>query len=307
MSLDNNNDNNNHIHNDKNNDNNITLKRSTFVKLAVVGIAALMVSSFLAGFTLQFGIVPTYIALPSSPPSTIPTNVPPSPSPSIAGTNNLPTQQQQQQPSIIPSVSLDNDPIEGKKDAPVTLVEFSDYQCPFCKRTFDDTMPQLKEKYIDTGKIKHVFRDYPMPFHQNGMPAAIAANCANDQGKYWDYHNILFSKQTEWENLSSNATNAKFKEYAKDIANIDASKFNSCLDSEKYKDEVDKDIADGSLYGVSGTPTFYIGNEEKGYTQIVGAQPLASFENIIKQISSSNSTATDGKKPSTIATAAART
>ena len=123
-----------------------------------------------------------------------------------------------------------------------------------------------------------------MPFHQNGIPAAIVADCANDQGKFWDYHNILYSKQTEWENLSGNATNAKFKEYAKSIANIDTSQFISCIDSQKYKDEVDKDIADGSLYGVSGTPTFYSGNEEKGYTEIVGAQPISSFENIIKQI-----------------------
>jgi protein-disulfide isomerase len=123
-----------------------------------------------------------------------------------------------------------------------------------------------------------------MPFHQNGIPAAIAADCANDQGKFWDYHNILYSKQTEWENLSGNSTNAKFKEYAKSIANIDTSQFISCIDSQKYKDKVDKDIVDWSLYGVSGTPTFYIGNEEKGYTEILGAQPISSFENIIKQV-----------------------
>jgi protein-disulfide isomerase len=309
MSLDKNNDNNNDINNDKNNNNNnIMLKRSTFVKLAVVGISALMVSSFLAGFTLQIGITPTYITLPSSAvPSTLPSNMPSQqPSPSIAGANNLPAQQQQQQPSVIPSVSVDNDPIQGNNDAPVTLVEFSDYQCPFCKKTFDDTMPQLKEKYVDSGKIKHVFRDYPLPFHQNGIPAAIAAECANEQGKFWDYHNILFSKQTEWENLSGNATADKFKEYAaNNITNIDTNKFNSCIDSQKYKDEVDKDIADGSTYGVSGTPTFYIGNEEKGYTQIVGAQPLTSFENIIKQISSSSSSnSTKGEIPSTTTAAA---
>ena len=115
-------------------------------------------------------------------------------------------------------------------------------------------MPDLKEKYIDTGKIKHVYRDYPMPFlHQNAIPAAIAAECANDQGKFWDYHDILFSKQTEWKNLSGNATNHKFKEYAaKNLTQIDTNKFNSCVDSQKYKDEVDKDIGDGSTYGISG-------------------------------------------------------
>ena len=96
-------------------------------------------------------------------------------------------------------------------------------------------MPELKAKYIDSGKIKHVFKDYSLPFHQNEIPAAIAAECANEQGKFWDYHNTLFSKQTEWENLSGNATDEKFKEYATNIANVDTNKFNSCIDSQKYK------------------------------------------------------------------------
>ena len=281
--------------NDDDNSSNITIKRSTFTKLAIIGVVALMVSSFFAGYTLHQGITPTtFVTLPSSTP-------PPPTSPSIAvpptttanstqPTAVAPTQQQQPMPPAAPttisSVSLDNDPVRGNETAPITMVEFSDYQCPFCKRTFDDTMPDLEEKYIDTGKIKHVYRDYPLPFHQNGIPAAIAAECANEQGKFWDYHDILFTKQTEWESLSGNATNEKFKEYAanNNLTNIDTSKFNSCIDSQKYKDEVDKDIADGSTYGVSGTPTIYIGNEEKGYTQIVGAQPLASFESVINKL-----------------------
>jgi protein-disulfide isomerase len=175
--------------------------------------------------------------------------------------------------------------LRGSEDAPITLVEFSDYQCPFCKRTFDDTIPDLKEKYINTGKIKHAYRDYPLPFHQNGIPAAIAAECAKEQGKFWEYHDILFTKQEEWQNFSGNSTNAKFKEYAStNITGLDTNKFNSCIDSQKYKEEVEKYIADGSTYEVLGTPTFYIGNEEKGYTQLVGAQPLASFKNIINQL-----------------------
>lgn len=279
-------------------DSNITIKRSTFTKLAIIGVAALMVSSFFAGYTLHQGIAPpqTFVTLPSS--TTIPTTANSTmPSTTTTAPTPLPAPTAAQpQPTTISSVSLDDDPIRGNKDASITLVEFSDYQCPFCKRTFDDTMPDLKSKYIDTGKIKHVYRDYPLPFHQNALPAAIAAECANEQGKFWDYHDILFSKQTEWENLSSgNATNAKFKEYAtsNNLKGIDTNKFNACIDSQKYKDEVDKDIADASTYGVSGTPTFYIGNEEKGYTQIVGAQPLASFESIINKIDSkiSNSTA----------------
>ena len=272
---------------------NIVIKKGTFYKIAVIGMIALMVSAFFAGYNLHDFIKPTSLVV-------TPTNFG-----NTGGINNnnnqlqpntnQPSPENPSLPSLAPTtiseVNLDNDPIQGNNDAPITVVEFSDYQCPFCKRTFDNIMPELKEKYVDTGKVKHVFRDYPLPFHQNGIPAAIAAECANEQGNFWQYHDILFSKQAEWENLSGNATNEKFKEYVNNMTQVDTSKFNSCVDSQKYKDEVEKDIADGSTYGVSGTPTFYIGNKENGYTQIVGAQPLASFENIINKLSSpSNST-----------------
>jgi len=267
------------IHNNKyGNNSNITIKRSTFVIMAIVGIAALMISSFFAGYTLHSSITPTYPTIPSPsaptipPPMQLPSNIPSQPTTA----NQIPSQ-----PTTISSVSLDNDPVQGSNDAKITIIEFSDFQCPFCKRAFDVVMPELKEKYVDTGKVKHVYRDYPLPFHQNGIPAAIAAECANEQGKFWDYHDILFTKQMEWENLIGNTTNDKFKEYANNITDVNLNNFQSCVDNQKYKDEVEKDIADGVKYGVSGTPTFYIGNDEKGYTQLVGAQPLASFESVI--------------------------
>ena len=258
---------------------NIVIKKGTFYKIAIIGIVALMVSAFFAGYNLHDFIKPTTLVVAPTNFGTTGVNN------QLQQNSNQPTTGNPQNPSPLPTtptqisdINFDNDPIRGDEHASINLVEFSDYQCPFCKRTFDDTMPELKEKYIDTGKIKHVFRDYPMPFHQNGIPAANAAECANEQGKFWEYHDILFSKQTEWQNLSGNSTNDKLKVYALNITNIDTNKFNSCIDSKKYKEEVEKDISDGSIYGVSGTPTFYIGNKENGYTQIVGAQPLATLK-----------------------------
>lgn len=166
-------------------------------------------------------------------------------------------------------VSLDNDAVEGDADAPVTIVEFSDFQCPYCGRYVKDTYPQIKEKYIDTGKVKYVFRDFPLGFHQNARPAAIAAECVREQGgdsAFWEYHDTLFANQ---EALSAD----DLKGYASDMGyNID-----SCLDSEKYGDEVDADMAEGASYGVSGTPAFFINGKK-----LVGAQPFAQFEAAIE-------------------------
>lgn len=99
-------------------------------------------------------------------------------------------------------VSIEGEPYIGQNDAPVTVVEFTDFQCPFCKRAFDNNWEQLKEEYVDTGKVKYVVRDFPLSFHQNAESAAIAANCAFDQGgndAYFTYHDILFENQSEWE------------------------------------------------------------------------------------------------------------
>lgn len=94
-------------------------------------------------------------------------------------------------------VSIDDDPVLGRADAPVTLLEFSDYQCPFCARFFRDTLPTLKAEYIDTGKVRYVFRDFPIDqLHPYARKAAEAANCAGDQGRYWEMHDLLFENQS---------------------------------------------------------------------------------------------------------------
>lgn len=167
-------------------------------------------------------------------------------------------------------VSVDDDPFLGPKDAPVTIVAFEDFQCPFCGRLNTDVVPQLIEKYVKTGKLRYVYRDYPLPFHQYAQKSHEAAECADEQGKFWDMHKKLYANQSALDVPS-------LKKYAGETG-LNQSKFDQCLDSGKYKNEVQKDYQDGSKIGVSGTPTLYINGRP-----IVGAQPLASFTAVIDE------------------------
>jgi len=177
-----------------------------------------------------------------------------------------------QQPQGKVEVSVDDDPMLGNKDAKVTIVEFSDFQCPFCKRLFDTTYPNLKKDYIDTGKVKLVYRDFPLDFHQNAHISAESAECADEQGKFWPYHDTLFAKQDEWGTLADADAKTKFVTYASSLG-LNSGTFKSCLDSGKYKAEVDKDLTDGKAIGVTGTPTLVVNG-----TVIVGAQPYETFK-----------------------------
>lgn len=184
-------------------------------------------------------------------------------------------------------VSVDDDPVMGDKNAPVTLIEFSDYECPFCKRHFDQTLPQLKKDYIDTGKVKLVYRDFPLSFHDPmATTEAIAANCAREQGgdpTYFKFHDEMFKRTTS---NGNGLSKDKIYTIATDLG-LNTDNLKSCVESEKYKDEVTKDIADGSAGGVSGTPGFFIGKSSPDGkitgTPLVGAQPYAAFKTIIDQ------------------------
>ncbi len=201
---------------------------------------------------------------------------------------SAPTAQAQTPPSNSGSakVSTDDDPVMGNKNAPLTIIEFSDYECPFCKRSFSDVLPNLKKDYIDTGKVKLVYRDFPLGFHQNAQKESEAAECARSQGGdlvYYKYHDQIFTKTT------SNGTGLALDQLpviAKDLG-LNVNQFQQCLDSGKYKNEVAKDIADGSAVGVSGTPTWFIGKSSSSGTiegtTVVGAQPYAAFKTIIDQ------------------------
>lgn len=183
-------------------------------------------------------------------------------------------------------VSLDDDPVLGDKNAPVTLVDFSDYECPFCKRHFEQVYSELKKDYIDTGKVKMVYRDLPLSFHDPmATKEAIAANCAREQGEdsaYYKYHDEIFKRTKS--NGNGLAVNDLYT-IASDLG-LNAANFKTCLDSEKYKDEVQKDLADASKYDATGTPTFFIGKStghEFEATKLVGAQPYSAFKTIIDE------------------------
>lgn len=187
-----------------------------------------------------------------------------------------PTQQQNQQaqqPSAPTKIDLGDAPFKGNANAPVTIVEFSDFQCPFCGSFFQATLPSIEKDYVATGKAKFVYKNFPLSFHPNAQPAALAAECAKEQGKFWEMHDLLFSNQ---EALSR----TKYTDFAKQLG-LDVTKFDSCVDSSKYLNNVNADFSQGQTAGVSGTPSFFIGNDKKGYTLVVGAQPYAAFKSAL--------------------------
>ncbi len=183
-------------------------------------------------------------------------------------------------------VGLDDDAVLGDKDAPVTIVEFSDYECPFCKRHFTDTYPQLKEEYIDTGKVRMVFRDLPLSFHDPmATKEAMAAECVREQSgdeAYYKMHDLMFTNTTS---NGTGLTEEKVYQLAAEAgANSDSVK--ECVTSEKYKEEIAKDISDGAEVGASATPTFFIGksNGDKILgTPLIGAYPYQNFKDLIEK------------------------
>jgi len=170
----------------------------------------------------------------------------------------------------IVGISIDNDAVLGDDDAPITIIEFSDYECPFCTRFYLNTLPQIKSEYIDTGKVKLIYRDYPLGFHANAQKAAEAAECAGEQGKYYEMHDKLFDEGV-------NGGVSSFKQYAKEIG-LNAGEFNECLDSGEMASEVQKDFQDGQRVGVRGTPTFFINGQ-----YLSGAQPFEVFKQVIEE------------------------
>jgi protein-disulfide isomerase len=179
----------------------------------------------------------------------------------------------------VANVSIAGNLIMGKKDAPVTMIEFSDYQCPFCRRFFETTLPTLKKEYIETGKVRYVFRDFPLDqIHPYARKAAEAAHCAGDQGKYWEMHDLLFQNQQALQAES-------LKMHARSL-NLNGTAFDSCLDRGKYATEVQKDLDDGVAVGVRGTPTFFVGKTRSDGTiqgtLLSGALPAPVFRQAIE-------------------------
>jgi protein-disulfide isomerase len=170
------------------------------------------------------------------------------------------------EPPIV-SVSADDDPRLGPDDAPVTIIEFSDFQCPFCRKSAG-VLRELRRIYGD--KIRLIYRDFPGANHPAALPAAEASECAHQQGKFWEYHDLLFERQAadpSW----------NFIELAKEIG-LDSDAFSSCLNGARFRPEVDKDLQDGLRLGVTSTPTFFINGRP-----LIGAHPISAFQDLINQ------------------------
>jgi protein-disulfide isomerase len=158
-------------------------------------------------------------------------------------------------------------PAKGPANAPVEIVEFSDFQCPYCLAA-KPTVNRVLEAYGD--RVRFVYRNYPLPNHPNARPAAEAAQCANSQGKFWPYHDRLFAEASKLNDVDLKRTAAEL--------GLDTARFNACFDSHQFRSVVDADIQAGQDAGVSGTPAFFINGRE-----LTGAQPFEQFQRIIEE------------------------
>jgi protein-disulfide isomerase len=165
------------------------------------------------------------------------------------------------------TVAAGNSPSRGPANAPIEMIEFSDFQCPFCQRA-NPTVQQVMSTYGD--RVRLVYRHYPLPNHPNAEPAAEAASCAAEQGKFWPYYDKLFANQ-------SRLQDADLKQHASDLG-LDTGKFNACVDTHKFKSLVDADLRAGVDAGVNGTPAFFINGR-----MLSGAQPFSEFKRIIDE------------------------
>jgi len=171
-------------------------------------------------------------------------------------------------------------PILGSESASVTIIEIGDYQCEMCKRWFDHSRSQIIDNYINTGKVNMVFLDMPI-LGNDSLIAAEATYCANDQGKYWDYHVTLFEHQEEMN--SGWANNERLKSFAFSLG-LDMEEFSQCLDSKHYYSQVKLNTEKSKAMGASSTPSFLIVNTSGEQKGIRGAQPYTVFEEVIESL-----------------------
>lgn len=150
----------------------------------------------------------------------------------------------------------------GRDDAPVVIYEFADFQCPGCGQFASFTAPLIKERLVETGQVRFVYYDFPLTqMHQHAFLASRAARCANDQDRFWDYHDVLYGRQPSWSSLG-NATNY-FIDLAEELG-LDEGEFSSCLRSDRHQEEISRNMQLGQMLGVTGTPTLFINMKRLG-------------------------------------------
>lgn len=172
---------------------------------------------------------------------------------------------------------------QGRADAPVTLLEFTDYQCPFCRRFQAESWPQIKRAYVDTGKVRFIVRDLPLNFHASAEPAAEAAHCAGEQGRFWPMHEALL---LEGAALSAPALESQARKQG-----LDVGRFEACVSSGKYKAAIERNAALAHSLGLDGTPAFIVGtvqDRELHGQALMGALPFADFDAAFRQVLAGN-------------------
>ncbi|MGH7472794.1 MAG: DsbA family protein, partial [Candidatus Methylomirabilales bacterium] len=166
---------------------------------------------------------------------------------------------------------LSQGPAKGSEAAPITIIEFSDFQCSYCRKFWKETLPRLEAEYVKPGKIRFVYRHLAILGEQS-VSAGQAAECARDQGKFWEYHDKLFASQRPFAFTMGN-----LKHYAKELG-LDTVAFNQCLDSGKYSQRVDAETGLGSTLGLRATPSFFINGRP-----LIGAHPFETFQLVIEE------------------------
>ena len=166
-------------------------------------------------------------------------------------------------------IDIGDSPFLGDENAPVTLIEFSDFQCPYCANWHFDTKGQIEEQYIKTGKVKLVYMHHPISSHSQAEPAALASECAKEQGKFWEFHDLIFENQRA-------IGVANYKKWASDLG-LNQQQFDDCYDRKKYLADVRDDLNKGRRAGVTGTPGFFMNG-----ILIIGAQPFTTFQKVIE-------------------------
>jgi protein-disulfide isomerase len=166
----------------------------------------------------------------------------------------------------------------GKQDAAIAILEFSDYECPYCAKHYKNVLPKLRERYIDKGNVKYVMKDFPLEFHAHAKKASLSARCAGEQGQYWAMHNAIFDAHGQANDQLIDDTLKQLK--------LDGKAFKQCLDNPAQLAAVEKDMALGARLGVNGTPAFLVGtvkdNQLVNYKRFDGIQSIETFVGIIE-------------------------
>jgi protein-disulfide isomerase len=188
-------------------------------------------------------------------------------------------QPQEEQPTRAKISDLSGVSMLGRKDAPLTIVEYTDYQCPFCQRFHVASFPELKRNYIDTGKVRYFSKDLPLDFHANAMRAAMSARCASEQNKFWELRDVMAQNpnQLDMDHIAGFA----------DALKMDSKALRACVDSGKYKDAVQSDVLEAMKIGANGTPTFIVGKSVGNGVDgelVIGAMPFQVFDEKLKAL-----------------------